>query len=534
MFEGEVHLKRLLAIALLVFFSACMSRIPRDPGILVRDLHSEPSHFNPYTATDAYSGMVSGYIYESLLQVDNQTLKPKAWIAKSWEISPDGLSYTFFLRDDVRWSDGVKFTADDVVYSFNTLMDKKVDAAAHRSYLQDVKHVEKVGDNAVRFLFARPYFRALEQVGYLTIIPKHIFDNGMEFNTHPANRRPVGTGPYVLAKWDAGKSILLERNPLYWGKVPQIKGVQFLFISDVNTAFQFLKKGGMDISTDLRAVQWIRQSESPKFKERFEKYKFFPPGLAYIGWNEAKPYFKDKQVRQALTMMLNRQKIADRIAYGQVKIVSGPSYPFGPGYDPSIEPYPFDPVRAKKLLDAAGWVDHDGDGIRDKEGIPFRFIMMYGSGSPTGDRVGSIFREELKNIGIDMEPRPMEFSALLKVLMSGEFDAMMLAWAGGLTESDNYQIFHSSQIDGGSNRINFSNPEADKLMEAVRVTLDPEKRKKLQYELHALMHDQEPYTFLYIPASLGAVDRRFTNVIAYPMGFDPTEWGYRPELRYME
>jgi peptide/nickel transport system substrate-binding protein len=247
-----------------------------------------------------------------------------------------------------------------------------------------------------------------------------------------------------------------------------------------------------------------------------------------------KPYFKDKRVRQALTLLLNREKIAERIAYGQVKLVSGPGYPFGPGYDPSIEPYPFDPVRAKALLDAAGWVDHDGDGIRDKDGVPFRFIMLYGSGSPTGDRVGSIFREELKNVGIDMEPRPMEFSALIKLIMSREFGAVMLGWSGGLTESDNYQIFHSSQIDGGSNMIHFSNPAADELMVTIRVTLDPEKRKALEYQLHALMHDEEPYTFLYIQASLAAVDRRFTNVIAYPMGLDPTEWGYRPELRYME
>lgn len=529
-------MKRLFIIAGLLCLSACISRIPRGADVLVRDLHSEPSHFNPYTATDAYSGMVSGYIYESLLQMDNETLKPKAWIAKSWEISPDGLSYTFHMRNDVVWSDGLLLTADDVIYSYTAIMDPKVDAAPLRSYYKDLKKVEKLDDHTVRFVFARPYFRALDQCGYMTIIPKHIFDNGMDLNTHPANRHPVGSGPYVLTRWESGKFITLERNPRYWNteKIPKIKAIQFLMISDSNTAFQFLKKGGLDVSTDLRPVQWIRQSESPKFKDRFDKYKFFPPGLAYIGWNEERSYFKDKRVRQAMTLLLNRQKIADRIAYGQVKLVSGPGYYFGPSYDPSIEPYPFDPARAKRLLDAAGWIDHDGDGIRDKDGVPFRFIMLYGSGSPTGDRVGTILREELKNVGIDMEPRPMEFSALVKMIMSDEFDATMLAWAGGLTESDNYQIFHSSQIDGGSNRIHFSNPEADRLMEEIRVTLDPDKRKALQYQLHALFHDEEPYTFLYISASLAAVDRRFTNVIAYPMGFDPTEWGFRTELRYME
>lgn len=520
----------------LVCLSACVARIPRDPGVLVRNLLDDPPHLNPYTNTSAYAGAVYGYIYESLLSIDNTTLAPKPWIAESWDVSPDGLAYTFHIRHDVTWSDGVPFTADDVIYSFKTLMDPKVDAAAQRSYFKDLDRVEKVDHYTVRFVFKRLYFRAVEQCGYLSIIPKHIFDNGMDFNTHPANHRPIGTGPFVLGEWDYGRYIQLSRNERYWNHphMPKLKGMQFVIISDTNTSFQYLKKGGLDYSDDLRAIQWLRQTESPEFNARFKKYKFFPPGLSYIGWNGKRPFFKDRRVRQAMSMLLDRQKIVDKLQYGQAMLVSGPGYYYGPGYDRSIAPWPYDPARAAKLLDEAGWQDHDGDGIRDKDGVPFQFELVYGSGSPGGDRIGTILREDLAKMGIEMSLRPLEFSVLIKMLMSDSYDASLLAWAGGLPESDNYQIFHSSQIDGGSNRIAFSNPEADRLMEEIRVTINPEKRKALQYKLHALLHEEEPYTFLYIRASLAAVDRRFTDVVDYPMGFDLTEWGFKPELRYME
>lgn len=529
-------MKKIAATLLLFCLAACISRIPRDPGILVSNLLDDPAHLNPYTSTSAYAAGVYGYIYESLLTTDNTTLAIKPRIAKSWEVSKDGLSYTFHMHRDVTWSDGKPLTADDVVFSVETLMNPKVDAAAKRSYYADLDHVEKLDDYTVRFVFKRLYFRALEWSGFLDILPKHVFGDGQDFNTHSANSAPVGSGPFVLSEWERGRYILLTRNERYWdrARMPKLKGIQYVIIPDMNTSFQYLKKGGMDYSDDIRPIQWMRQTESKKFNERFEKYKYFPTNLQFIGWNEKRPFFKDRRVRQAMSMLLDRQKIVDKLQYGHAMLVSGPGYYFGASYDPSIKPWPYDSARAAKLLDAAGWKDHDGDGVRDKDGVPFQFELIYGSGSPTGDRVGSILREELAKMGIEMSPRPMEFSALLNMLMSGNYDSSLLGWAGGMPESDNYQIFHSSQIDGGSNRIAFSNPEADRLMEEIRITIDAEKRKALQYKLHALFHEEEPYTFLYLRAYLAAIDRRFTDVTPYPMGFDITEWGFRPELRYME
>lgn len=516
--------------------SACVSHIPRDPGILVREISIDPPLLNPILETDVYARAVSSTIFESLLTTDNQTLKPKPWIASRWVVSPDGLTYTFYLRDDVRWSDGVPLTAADVVYSYDRIMDPKVDAASLRNYYNDISKVEALDDHTIRFHFARPYFLALDFCGGMPIIPKHIFDNGHAFNDHPANHQPVGTGPYMLSRWERGKYIQVVRNPLYWNKekTPRIIGYQFLIIPEQTTAFQMLKKGGLDLMDSMRPVQWVRQTSSAKFEERFKKYKFFPPGLSYIGWNNARPFFSDKRVRQAMSMLLNRQKIVEKISLGQAQLVSGPNYYYGPAYDRTITPYPFDIDGAKRLLDAAGWTDHNGDGIRDKDGVPFHFSFLYGSGSPAGERIGSILREELAKVGIQMELRPLEYSALTKLILARDFDALAMAWGGGSVETDNYQLFHSSQIKDGSNLVAFNNPKADDLMVHIRSELDPEKRQQLQYQLHALLHEEEPYTFMHMIASLAAVDRRFTDVVAYPMGFDLTEWGFQNQLRYME
>lgn len=519
-----------------LLLTACSLRIARDPGILVRDLHSEPPVLNPIIETNADAQTVSAAIFESLITKDNTTLEPKPWIASRWKISADGLTYTFYMRRDVTWSDGVPLTAADVVYSYERIMDPKVDAAPLRSYYSDIAKVDAIDSHTVRFHFARPYFLALDFCGGMPIIPKHIFNDGQEFNTHSAGYAPIGSGPFVLSHWERGQYLLLERNPNYWNteKMPGIKGMQFLIVPEQNTAFQLLKKGGLDVMMNMRPVQWIRQTSSTKFNERFEKYKFFPPGLTYIGWNNAKPYFSDKRVRQAMSMLLNRPKIVEKISLGQAKLISGPNYYYGPSYDKTVEPYPFDPAQARRLLDAAGWKDHDGDGLRDKDGLPFRFTFLYGSGSPAGERIGSIMREELSKVGIDMELHPMEFTALVKLIMARDFDALAMAWAGGGVEGDNYQLFHSSQIEQGSNRIGFKNAKADDLIVRIRSELNPQKRQQLQYELHAVLHDEEPYTFMHMLATLAAVDRRFTNVVAYPLGFDLSEWGYQSALRYME
>jgi peptide/nickel transport system substrate-binding protein len=495
---------------------------PVEGDWLIYHLGAEPATLNPITATDAYEGIVNNpNVYETLLERDNDTLELKPRLAESWTISKDKLTYTFKLRKGVKWQDGVSFTADDIVFSYKTIMNPKVDAPQLRSYYQEIKDVHALDKYTVQFTYARPYFLALEFCGGMPIVPKHIFEKG-DFNTNPAGRKPVGTGPYKFVKWTTGREIVLERNDDYWGKKPYVNRIVFRIITDPTVTLQVLKRRELDVAS-LTPIQWERQTNSSDFKKHFGKYSYYTPNYSYIGWNSARPYFSDKRVRKAMTYLVNRKLILEKIMYGLGAVVTNPFYINSPEYDKDIKPIPYDPEEAKKLLAEAGWIDHDGDGIRDKDGVKFSFEFLVPNESETGEKIATILKEELDNIGIQMEIRKTEWAVFTSRLNERKFDAVTLAWSMGV-ESDPYQIWSSTQAEKGSNFVGFKNAEADKLIEEARKEFDKKKRIELYRRFSEIVHDEQPYTFLFCRKSTVAVDRRFSNVIVHPLGIDPSEW----------
>jgi len=488
---------------------------------LVRHIGAEPATLNPVTATDVYESTINGYIYESLLERDNRTLDLVPLLADSYEVSPDRLSYLFTLRDGVKWQDGKSLTSADVVFTFRKVKDESVDAPHLRSYYRSLQEVVALDARRVRFTFSEPYFKSLEMIGGMSIIPQHIFSKG-DFNTHPAGRAPVGSGPYRFVRWETGKEIVLERNDQYWGEIPYLDRIVFKIITDETVALQVLKRGEMDLMA-LTPVQWVKQTESRKFKRTFNKHKYYLPGYSFIGWNSRRSVFSDPKVRRAMTMLLDRESILKNLRYGFGRVVSGNFFYESPDYDRTIEPWPYDPAQAVQLLDKAGWVDSDGDGVRDKNGVPFRFEFTMTSGSQFADQVSTILKEELSKVGIEMSIRPLEWALFTRMLDDRNFDAVIMGWSLPV-EADPYQVWHSSQTGKGSNFVGFSNREADLIIEEARVTFEKEKRIQLYRRFHRIMHDQQPYTFLFMNESLVAVDRRFENVNVYPLGFDTSEW----------
>ena len=261
----------------------------------------------------------------------------------------------------------------------------------------------------------------------------------------------------------------------------------------------------------------------PLFQENFDKLSYFTPNYSYIGWNSKRPFFADKRVRTALTHLVNRELILDKILYNLGAIVTNPFYINSPEYDKSIEPYPYNPAKAEELLKKAGWVDHDGDRIRDKDGVKFAFEFLIPGGSETGEKIATILKEELDNMGIRMDIRKTEWAVFTARLNDRNFDAVTLAWSMGV-ESDPYQIWSSTQAERGSNFIGFKNEEADKLIEEARTEFDRGKRKELYRKFAEIVHEEQPYTFLFCRKSTVAVNKRFENVIVYPLGIDLLEW----------
>ncbi len=517
----------LLLLALSMGLSGCYhpGRPPETVRWLIIHMGAEPATLNPITATDAYASRVNDYIYQSLLRRDEKTLELVPDLAESWDISADHLVYTFHLKRDIHWHDGKPFTARDVLFSFNRIRDPKVDAAHLRSYYRDITRLEMIDDYTVRYHYRIAYFRALEFCGSIPIVPAHLFKPGQDFNQHSIGRHPVGTGPYRFDHWDTGKEIVLVRNEKYWGKKPEIERIVFKIITDSTVALQVLKTGGLDLM-GLRPIQWVKQTNSKRFHQQFRKLKYYLPSYSYIGWNLRKPYFSDRRVRVAMTLLLNRKLILDKLLFGLGTVVTGNFYVNSPDYNKKIKPYPYDPDKAVQLLKQAGWEDHDGDGILDKDGRPFEFEFLLSAGSKFGEQLATILQQNLKQVGIRMSIHKLEWAVFIQNIQKHDFDACTLGWSLSW-ESDPYQIWHSSQAEKGSNFVGFKNAEADRIIEAARRELDRKKRALLYHRFHEIIHREQPYTFLFTPEALVAVARRFQNVHVYPMGLAPREWTVR-------
>ncbi|MEE9193955.1 MAG: peptide-binding protein, partial [Thermodesulfobacteriota bacterium] len=392
-------------------------------GWLIYHLGAEPATLNPITATDASESTINGgKIYETLTERDDETLELEPLLSESWTMSDDKLKYRFKLRENIKWHDGVPFTSADVVFSYKSIMDPKVDAPHLRSYYQEILSVNAIGDYEVEFTYARPYFLALEFCSGMPIVPKHLFENG-DFNKNPYGRKPVGTGPYKFVKWTTGREIVIKKNEDYWGKKPDLERIVFKIINDPTVAFQVLKRGDLDLS-GLTPIQWDRQSNTKVFKDSFNKHKYFRPNYNFIGWNQKKPYFSDKRVRTAMTHLLNRELILNKILLDLGVIVTNPFYINSPEYDKSIKPLDYSPETAKDLLKEAGWIDHNNDGIRDKDGVKFEFELLLPSGSDTSEKIATILKEELDNQGIIMNIRKTEWAVFTTRLNERKFDAV--------------------------------------------------------------------------------------------------------------
>jgi len=499
-------------------------RLGGEPSTLM-EIHTSSSMYTRY--------IVSGNIFESLLRYDPDEFKLEPFLAESYEVSEDGLEIRFRLRDDIHFSDGHPITADDVTFSYETIVNPGVDAASLANYYRDIDRVEKINDREVKFYMKRVYFKSLEFTGGMEILPKHIyeFEDPEEFNKRISN--PVGSGPYVFERWDVGREIVLRRSERYWGKKPKIAKIVYPFITNDTAAIQSLRAKNIDYMRPL-PDQYTELCSDGKFTKDFQCLSYWHPGVGYfwIGWNQDRPFFKDRRVRLAMTHLVNREKIREYLLKNpEARIPTGNFYIHGLQYDSSIEPWPYDPQRAKELLDEAGWVDTDGDGIRDKDGVPFRFRYTIVSDLQLHEQMAKLVKDKAATVGIEVTIEPYEGSVFFQRIQDREFDAVNMAWAGGLA-GDPYQIWHSSQIGKrGSNYVGFRNAEADAIIEEARSTLNDDRRNALYHRFHRILHEEQPYTFVYTRPAQRFLDKRFENVKIHKLGLDEHEWYVPKELQ---
>lgn len=522
---------------------------------------SDPEQLNPLTSNDAGASSILGYIFQGLLTRDPRTLELKPLLAESRPvISKDKLTYTFKIRRDATFQDGHPLTGEDVLFSIKALKCPLVNAPFIRVYYASVVDAQLVDDYTIRFITKEPYFLNEDVLGGIDVLPRHFYDPenllkdvtvrelsrgysrlpdnvrrfANNFNKN-YNRNPMGSGPYKFQSWKTGQEVILVRDQTYWGKgkpgidQPYLDVYRYRVINNLDAALVRLKSGGLD-TMNLQPLQHLRQTKSKRFRKNYQKLLYFSPGFTYIGWNNAHPIFRDKRVRKAMTYLTNRKQLVKTILFGFGQVIDSPIYRFRPEYDETLASYPYDPEKALGLLREAGWKDTDGDGVLDKvidgKSTPFRFEIKFNSGNTIRKSVVLTLQDELKRHGISVTVRQLDWTIFLDDVRNHKFDAMVLGWAMSVRDPDSFQVWHSSQAENkGSNMISYKNARVDKILEEYRREFDPKKRIELYREFQRILHDEQPYTFLFMGKSISAVHRRLRGVEVLPIGgLRPLEW----------
>ncbi len=487
---------------------------PAYGDALVAGSIGEPSNLLPLLASDGASHEVAGLIYNGLVRYD-KNLRLEGELARSWDVSPDGLTITFHLRRGVKWHDGHEFTSRDVLYTYRVTIDPKTPTAYAESFKQ-VKSVEAPDPYTFRVVYARPYAPALESWG-MSVLPAHLLE-GKDITRSELARRPVGTGPYRFKEWIPGQKIILDSNRDYYEGRPYINRYIYLIIPDSSTMYMELKSGGLDTMT-LTPVQYQRQTETPEFRSRFNKYRFPAFQYVYLGYNLRHPLFSDRRVRQAITSAINKDEIIHGALLGMGQIAHGPYKPGTWAYNPRIKDFDYNPERAKRLLAEAGWREKNSDGFLVKNGKPFQFTILTNQGNAQRIVTAQIIQQRLRHIGIDVKMRVIEWASFLSQFIDkGNFEAVILGWTIG-QDPDIFDVWHSSKTGPKElNFIGYKNKEVDRLLEEGRSTFDMEKRRECYYRIQDIFAEDQPHTFLYVPDALPVVSARFHGIEPAPAG----------------
>ncbi|HEX8961225.1 MAG TPA: peptide-binding protein [Geobacteraceae bacterium] len=522
-----MRLGRFATLVLLLFsLAACDGErhaVPsarRGPGTpaygdaLVVGSIGEPSTLIPLLASDSASHDVAGQVYNGLVRYD-KNLNLEGELARSWDVSRDGLTITFHLRKGVMWHDGEEFTSRDVLYTYRVTIDPKTPTAYADAFKQ-VKSAEAPDPYTFRVTYGKPFAPALESWG-MAVLPAHLLE-GKDITKSELARHPVGTGPYRFKEWIAGQKIVLESNHGYYEGRPYVDRYIYRVIPDSSTMYMELKAGALDMM-GLSPVQYQRQTNTKEFLARFNKYRYPASAFTYLGYNLRHPLFADRRVRQALTSAIDKGEIVHGVLLGMGQVAHGPYKPGTWAYNPHIPDFDYNPGRARQLLAEAGWRETNEDGILVKDGKPFRFTILTNQGNAERLKTAEIIQWRLRKVGVDVKIRVIEWASFLSQFIDkGNFEAVLLGWTIS-PDPDMFDVWHSSKTGPKElNFIGYRNSEADRLLVEGRGTFDQEKRRRCYWRLQEVLAQDQPYTFLYVPDALPAVSARFRGIEPAPAG----------------
>ncbi len=524
-------------------------------GQLVDSTISNPKSFNPIIAKEANTIEVTQYIFEGLTRTSGITNEVEPNLAEEWEVAEDGVSWTFKLRKDVKWNDGKPFTADDVAFTFNQLVyNEDIPSSSRDIFTIEGKEFEvtKIDAHTVRFVtpvkFA-PFLRILTQ----EILPKHVLEesvkNGTFNSTWGVDSKPehiVGTGPFMLERYEASQRIVLKRNPHYWkidvegNRLPYLDRVILLVVPNIDVAALKFKVGETD-------YYGLRGSDYPDLKplekeKNFTIYRVGPAfGTTWISFNQnpeenpetGKPYinpiklkwFRNLEFRKAVAYALDRQAMIDLVmnGLGQPQYSSmSPSAGFF--YNPNVVKYEYNPEKSRRILADAGFKDRDGDGyVEDAKGNEVEFNLFTNAENNERVKFADIIRKDLETIGMHVHFTPLEFNNIVdKLGTTFDWDCILLGFTGGDEPHFGKNVWHSSgQLHEWYPRQEKPATEwearIDRIFELGVQELDRQKRKELYDEWQLIVSEQLPLIYTVLPESIHAVRNKFGNLRPVPL-----------------
>jgi peptide/nickel transport system substrate-binding protein len=500
---GTALLLAALALALLGV-TACggQEQESSQGGTLTAALSSDPGQLNPAITTQGGVHEASEILYNGLVSVDDD-LEPVPDLAESWEIEDDGATYRFTLRDGVTWHDGEPFTSDDVRFSFEEALTELHSRTA-ASVGRELESIETPDERTVVFNFERPYAPFLRQldVTEAPIIPAHLYE-GTDLQSNPANTEPVGTGPFRFVSYEQGSEIRLTRNEGYFKEdLPYLDEVVLRIIPDQATQISALESGEVDWVGSVPAPDRDRLQETSGI-ETIDTNRGAGGSncIMTMSFNLERPILQDGGVRRAISHAVDQQQFLDQVLFGAGRVAEAPiSSNIPEAHATGLDMPEFDSGETERLLDEVGWRDEGGDtrvargveGVSDGTPLTLNFVHF-----TTFNRYGELMRQQLGEVGIDLELVPMEPQAFPeRVFEDRDFDTNIISYCNGLVpESGVNRMYTTSSIGPApfSNAAAYSNPGVDSLFEQSSQATDEDERSETYREIQEILVEDLPY-----------------------------------------
>jgi peptide/nickel transport system substrate-binding protein len=486
------------------------ARAETPPGVLIVGQIAEPKALDPHAVTAANDFRILANMYDGLVRFADGTLTPEPALAESWTVSEDGLTYTFVLREGVTFHDGSAFDAEAVKFTFDRML--KDDHPYHNTgpfplafFFSSITSTEAKDAKTVVFTLSEPFAPFISNLatptGYI-VSPAAVAEHGVDFG-----RNPSGTGPFKFGEWKSNELVAVEKNAEYWGGAPALEAIVFRPITDANTRTAEMLAGGLDLMVEVPPV-----SLSEFKNDSYQIVEAAGPHLWFLILNCKSGPFADKKVRQAANYAINKEALVNQVLEGTAEVAAGPTPPaFSWAYNEQLQPYPYDPEKAKALLAEAG---------QPNPKVTF-FVTEGGSGMLDPVAMGTAMQADLAAVGFDVTIQTYEWNTFLGQVnpgLEGKADMAEMAWMTSDPDTLPYLALRSEAWPdkGGFNSGYYSNPEVDDLLQKARVSNALDERAALYKKMQEIVQEDAPWLFVANWKQNAVATKAVQNVVLQP------------------